>query len=105
MCWIPHAPKPTVPIFSKPKYYNCSYLHPNFEFKLHHQKYDSMSMYVILNEPTHMLHRNDNAFDCGIKSFFCKTPLVMATYVVNDSSDIDGLPHLGKTNIVINKSR
>ena len=29
----------------------------------------------------------------------------MATYLVNDTSDIDGLTHVGKTIIVINKMR
>ena len=27
----------------------------------------------------------------------------MVTYLVNDNGDIDGLPHLGKKNNVINK--
>ena len=51
-----------------------------------------------------MIHRNDYAFDCDIKCFFHKTPQVMATtYLVNDTSDIDGLPHLGKKVIIMNK--
>ena len=52
-----------------------------------------------------MLHRNDYAFDCGVKFFFHKIPQVMATSLVNDTSDIDGLTHVGKTIIVINKMR
>ena len=35
--------------------------------------------------------------------FFNKTPQVMATYLVNDKSDIDGLTHVGNTIIVMNK--
>ena len=51
-----------------------------------------------------MLHRNDYAFDCDIKCFFHKTPQVMASYLVNDTNDIDGLPaHLGKKVIVLIK--
>ena len=58
---------------------------------------------MILNYPTWMLHRNDYAFDCGVKLFFHKTIQVMATDRVNGTSDIDGLPHVGKTILVINK--
>ena len=50
-----------------------------------------------------MLHRNDYAFDCGVKLFFHKTLHVMVTYLVNGTSDINGLTHVGKTIIVINK--
>ena len=49
-----------------------------------------------------MLHRNDYAFVCDANFFFRKTPQVMATYLVNDTSDIDGLPHLQKKIIVMN---
>ena len=31
---------------------------------------------------------------CGVKCLIAKTPQVMATFLVNDTSDIDGLPHL-----------
>ena len=50
-----------------------------------------------------MLHTNDYAYNCVIKFFWDKTPQVMPTYLVNYTSDIDGLPHLSKTIIVTNK--
>ena len=50
---------------------------------------------MILNSPTWMLHRNDYAFDCGVKCFFGKTPQVKASYLQNYTSDIDGVPYLG----------
>ena len=57
---------------------------------------------MILNDSTRILHRSDYPFNSGIKRFFPKTPQVMATYLVNDTSDIDGLPHLQKKIIVMN---
>ena len=58
---------------------------------------------VILHSPTWMPHRNDYVFHCVIQCFCCKNPQVMATYLVNDTGDIDGPPHLWKYSIVINK--
>ena len=44
-----------------------------------------------------MLNTKDYALHCDIKCFFHKTPQVMASYLVNGTNDIYGLPvHLGK---------
>ena len=50
-----------------------------------------------------MIHRKNYELDCGNKCFYSQTPQVRATDLVNETSDINGLPHQGNEVMKMNR--